>query len=67
MTGAASEPIGSLPDLCKPDRVVPAVWVLDDVGHDLEAVLMEQGAILGSIQAAVLKWLALVRADCFPV
>ena len=44
-----------------------AVWVFDDVGHDIEAVLVEQRAILGSIQAPVVKWFALVGADCLPV
>jgi hypothetical protein len=30
-----------LSELCKPDCLVTAVWVFDDVRHDIEAVLIE--------------------------
>ena len=46
---------------------MPAVRVFDDVRHDLEAVLVKQGAVLGSVQAPVVKRFALECADCLPM
>jgi hypothetical protein len=42
---------------------VSAVWVFDDVRHDIEAVSVEERAVLFSIQASVVKWFAFVSAD----
>jgi hypothetical protein len=44
-----------------------AMWVFDNVRHDLEAVLVEKQAILVSIQAPVVKWFTFVVADCLAV
>jgi len=47
-----------LPDLCEPDRVTAAGRILNSVRYDGEAILVEQGAVFGAIQARVVQRLA---------
>ena len=40
--------------LRQPNRMAAAVWVLDDMRHDIEAVTIEQRSIFGFAQASVI-------------
>jgi hypothetical protein len=60
--GGCGRPKPCLPELREPDRVAAAGLVLNRVSHDGKAVLVEQGAVLGTVQARVVQRLALESA-----
>jgi hypothetical protein len=49
--------------LRKPNGVTPAARVLDDMGYDIKAVLIEQRAIFGSVQACVIQRFASISSN----
>src|SRR6476646_4438907 len=53
-----------LPELREPDRVAAASGVLGDMRDNIEAAAVEQRAVLGFIQAGMVKRLTPEAAEC---
>src|SRR5580658_488486 len=53
--------------MSKPDRVTAAGWILDKMRHNFEAILLEQRAVLLSVQTSMVKGFLFVGTDCFSV